>query len=404
MTMKAPVINNHMISNRRSRCHAMGLAEVLVSMLIISGLLVSALNTLGSANMGRLNNSDHARGHLLAEDLMSEILSQAYEEPVDTVAFGREGLESASVRTAYDDVDDYTMWASTSVQHKDGTAVVGFNGWMRTVKVAWQKAPEDLSSNTPKNTGIKRITVESLKNGRVMATMTAYRTIGPPNGKNCLFVAIDPKNLNAQEALRVALIESWGYMVTYVRDKDNQKTYDAALAGADVVYVSTEVSPLNVGTKLVGATIGVVLEEPGLVPQFGFGDTTNSASQTAIFITVNSHDITSGFVLGSLPLFTTAQPLYTLTDLKAPGIHPLAETTVSAKTAYLGLAYLNTGDLLYGKVGTAAGRRVMLPWGDTGFDFNSLNADAITIMQRATDWAAGISAGTVISVNQVAPL
>ncbi len=43
--------------------------------------------------------------------------------------------------------------------------------------------------------------------------------------------------------------------------------------------------------------------------------------------------------------------------------------------------------------GTAAGRRVMVPWGDAGFDFASLNADGHTIMQRSIEWAAGLGSG-----------
>jgi hypothetical protein len=36
----------------------------------------------------------------------------------------------------------------------------------------------------------------------------------------------------------------------------------------------------------------------------------------------------------------------------------------------------------------AAGRRVQLPWGFDSFDFNALNVDGRTIMQRAIEWAA----------------
>ena len=38
--------------------------------------------------------------------------------------------------------------------------------------------------------------------------------------------------------------------------------------------------------------------------------------------------------------------------------------------------------------GTAAGRRVQLPWGDSDFDISALNAEGRSIMKRAIEWAA----------------
>jgi len=38
---------------------------------------------------------------------------------------------------------------------------------------------------------------------------------------------------------------------------------------------------------------------------------------------------------------------------------------------------------------TAAGHRVLLPWGGNNFDVNHLNADGLTILRRAIEWGAG---------------
>ena len=52
------------------------------------------------------------------------------------------------------------------------------------------------------------------------------------------------------------------------------------------------------------------------------------------------------------------------------------------------LDVIDQGAALYGG-GTAAGRRVKLPWGGNDFDINSLTADGQTIMKRAIEWARG---------------
>ena len=80
--------------------------EAVISVVLVSVLLVSAMNTLGTSKTIQLIMSDHGRGQQLAYDLMSEILEQEYEEPIDLPSFGVEGSESGPSRSAFDDVDD----------------------------------------------------------------------------------------------------------------------------------------------------------------------------------------------------------------------------------------------------------------------------------------------------------
>ncbi|MDX1516740.1 MAG: hypothetical protein R3288_07865, partial [Woeseiaceae bacterium] len=49
---------------------------------------------------------------------------------------------------------------------------------------------------------------------------------------------------------------------------------------------------------------------------------------------------------------------------------------------------LDSGEALYGG-GTAAGRRVQLPWGGSGFDPGNLGVNGLTILKRALEWGAG---------------
>lgn len=377
-------------SDRGRRRTGIGMPEVLISMLLVSGLLVSALNTLGSANLGRQSTGDHARGDHLAQELMSEILAQSYEDPGVAILFGPELGESPFVRADYDDVDDYHGWNSTSIQRRDGTTIAGFDGWTRQVSVEWAD-PNNLANTALLPSNIKRITVTVRRNDKVMAALTAIRTPGPPApaaNPVCLMVVRDTATPNAQEQSRITQLESWGYAVNLIQDGDSAVNYTAALVEADVAYVTSEASAAAVGSKLTSATIGVVSESPGLVPSLGFGPGFESTTKAYTDVQVNSHAITAGFPLGDLTLFTSSQPQYTLSLLIAPGAMPLTYTPLNGPSARIGLGYLETGSAIY-PLGVAAGRRVKLPWGDAGFDFNSLNDNGKTILQRSLEWARG---------------
>lgn len=150
-----------------------------MSMLIVGLMLVAALHTIGASKVSQSKNGEQALGPMLARDLMTEILNQSYQEPVDTVAFGLETGESASVRTDWDDVDDYDGWSAVPPQNKDGSAVPGAAGWTRTVSVAWTD-PYDLNNTSATTTGVKRIDVKVLHHGRTIATLTSLRTTGWP--------------------------------------------------------------------------------------------------------------------------------------------------------------------------------------------------------------------------------
>lgn len=171
------------ILGRTDRGHAMGagftLIEAVMSILIVGLMLVAALNTVGASKVAQARNAEQVIGPMLAQDLMSEILSQAYEEPVSSVSFGRETGEYSSSRPEYDDVDDYNGWSSSPPETKSNSNLSYLTGWSREVSVAWASTLDpQLTSVTA--TGIKRITVTVKYQGRTITTLTALRTDGWP--------------------------------------------------------------------------------------------------------------------------------------------------------------------------------------------------------------------------------
>ena len=201
---------------------------------------------------------------------------------------------------------------------------------------------------------------------------------------NLLMVVVDPANLTVAESARKSLVESWGYTVTLIDEADTQTTFDTAVAANDVVYVSETIIADTVNTKLTAATIGVVYEEYRLDNDLGLATSSASWLESDIVITDNTHYITQPFATGALTLFTSAQDATYLSGTLASGLQTLG--TFQGDPA---LAVVDQGEALLS--GTAAGRRVQLPWGESGlFDFNTLTTDGQTILKRALEWGASI--------------
>jgi type II secretory pathway pseudopilin PulG len=162
-------------SGRRPR--GFSLVEATVSILLVGGLLVLSLNLVGASAAGQKNMGDGGRARLLALGLMSEILTQAYVEPVDTPVFGPETGESGGSRQAFDDVDDYHNWSASPPQIQDGTVMSDLTGWERAVTVEYVE-PADLTTTSVTDTGVKRITVSVNYDSSEVCTMVSVRTDG----------------------------------------------------------------------------------------------------------------------------------------------------------------------------------------------------------------------------------
>jgi Tfp pilus assembly protein PilV len=165
------------------------LAETFVSVLLVGVSLAASMQTVGAVLRQRSSTNDDTVAALLAQQLLSEILSQSYEEPVDAVSFGPEGVEEN--REDFDDVDDYNAWIETPPTDQDGTALDGLTGWSREVSVE-QVAASDalvasvqvgsdevgvgLRSPNATDSGVKRITVTVKRNGTAVSSLVGLRT------------------------------------------------------------------------------------------------------------------------------------------------------------------------------------------------------------------------------------
>ena len=172
-------MKNHRV--RQADCRhfpgkAFTIVEAAVSALVVGGMLVAALTTVGRARLTTQSNAEAVRGQALAQELMADILRQHYEEPNRTPRFGWEGTnEGNGSRDYFDDVDDYYKWSAFPPQDKSGAALSGFDGWQRIVMVEWV-LPTDVNTGCTVETGAKRITVTVSRDGRLIASAVAVRT------------------------------------------------------------------------------------------------------------------------------------------------------------------------------------------------------------------------------------
>lgn len=154
----------------------LSLLEVTFATMIVGGLMVAALQTVGGATRSSRANADQAIGQLLAQDLMAEILNTQYVESTESPAvFGPESTETGGTRASFDDVDDYDQWIASPPESKDGTPLANRSSWRREVVVRYVDR-NDLSVATAADDGVKEITVSVFVNNRLASQRITIRT------------------------------------------------------------------------------------------------------------------------------------------------------------------------------------------------------------------------------------
>ncbi len=370
------------------------LVEAVISIVLVGIMLVAAINTLGATAVSKRNIEQQMLGNALAQDLMAEILNEAYEEPGEVPNFGRESGEGVGSRVNWDDVDDYAGWSKSPPKAKDDTALSGFDAWTRSVEVIWVK-PADLNTVTGAKTGVKRISVTVSRKDSPATELVAIRTQAWPKGRKdpgvgVLLVVSNIDSPTPEESARQLLMESWGFTVNLIEASHPQLTFDAAVVDTNIAYVPEGINEVDLNTKLRDTLIGIVCEEANFGAEFGFAGawTDGSFSSQDLQIVDNTHYITQGSTIGSLVIFTADQPVHMLVSPYAPDLQTLGRNWDDNDASWRpSLAVIEVGGALEGG-GTAAGRRVRLPWGLAGFDITELNEDGRNLMKRSIEWAA----------------
>lgn len=202
-----------------------------------------------------------------------------------------------------------------------------------------------------------------------------------------VLLVIDGASMNSSETARKTQFETWGHTVTTIQDSSSQTSFDAAMAAVDVVYIPMTVADWEIANKAKSTTKGVVCEERYIDDDMGFSTGTGwNSGLTQTEILNNSHSVTTGLSTGFVTIVSSSQELAMMNATVASGM------TVLSKQNYTDgnmLGVIDTGGALAGG-GTAAGRRVRMPWGGDGFTWSALNSNGLLIAQQAITWAVGV--------------
>jgi hypothetical protein len=162
---------------RRQR-RGLSLLEAAGATAMVALMLVAALRTVGASMFAQSRSVENASAGFLATALMSEIVQQYYQNPVNPVLFGPEPGEAGPSRVNFNDVDEYSGWSESPPQKKDGSLLPNLNGWQRTVTVQWVSSA-DVKQSSIVESGVKLITVSVLHRNVVRATSVGIRTNAP---------------------------------------------------------------------------------------------------------------------------------------------------------------------------------------------------------------------------------
>lgn len=158
--------------------------EVTVAMLIVAGLMVAALETVGATASGRRALTQRAGAAALAQDLMDEIRGRMYVGAGDNSGLiGRSPAELvATTRAAFDDVDDFDGWSESVLVDENGVPLPGFNGWSRKVTVRFA-VPALPATDSVTDQNVKRIEVTVTPKGGVPFKIVSLRTRDADNAR-----------------------------------------------------------------------------------------------------------------------------------------------------------------------------------------------------------------------------
>ena len=150
------------------------LVEAAISSLVLGLVFVSAMRCTGHALTGRMDNVLQVRGALFAQQLMSEILMQAYADADGSATLGVDEYEFAFLRFTFDDVDDYNGHSLSPPRTLEGGVPPNSQGWRQSAVVQWVN-PNNPSQTSATDTGVKRITVTLTCDGVIVARLFSLR-------------------------------------------------------------------------------------------------------------------------------------------------------------------------------------------------------------------------------------
>jgi type II secretory pathway pseudopilin PulG len=152
---------------RLPACGGFSYVEVLLSAVIISILLVSALKLFGNLGSSAQRVVDNDVAESLALEMIEEIKKTSYRDPIVANEFGLGGDETGASRIKFDDVDDYNNWTACPPVCNDGTSAGAYPNFTRSVRVNFVAA-NNFSQQIGTDQGFKKVVITISANNRIL--------------------------------------------------------------------------------------------------------------------------------------------------------------------------------------------------------------------------------------------
>ncbi len=155
-------------SRAPGRSRGMTIAEAVIGMLVLAVAVGGALQATAVARRESVLADEREAARAVISGIRAQLEALPYADP--SAAAGPIGPESAEVVSTpadWDDVDDAHGWSGTPTLAPE-------TGWTIAVGVVWVN-PTDPTVVRTVETGLKRITIEAQRNGRVVLKEVRFR-------------------------------------------------------------------------------------------------------------------------------------------------------------------------------------------------------------------------------------
>jgi hypothetical protein len=271
-----------------------------------------------------------------------------------------------------------------------GTTISGSLSSTESYEITYTAGDSSLTSSDPEwSDNPYRMTITITATGAVkiqgdLQFPKNYPSADKVIGSKLLIVVGDASSLTSQESARQTAFINWGFAVDLITASATQSAYDAKIAANQAAYISEEILPTDVGTKLTNASIGILNEQLNLYDELNISNAGSTISEKWGWVIDNTHYITEGFKIGEHKFTTDNQSQAYLGGNIAAGAQVLIRWAEKSRD---GLAVMEAG-ATDNNGGTFAGRRVILPFVGDAFNFTKLVTSVETITQRSIQWAS----------------
>ncbi len=195
---------------------AFSMIETTVATLLVSISLVASLNTMAFVLTTTSRDAEAQRANQIAQFLLAEITSRPFADPVnDTGSLGTESGDG-SLRTNWDDCDDYHGWSTTTITDLDGVPLATATGWSCAVSVNFC-SPTNPNALSLSATTLKRVNLSLTSPSSHTFTYSSLRcTAGT-------LLAAQPAGTEVLANVDILLTKSGKSLVTSTRVQNQQE-------------------------------------------------------------------------------------------------------------------------------------------------------------------------------------